>query len=109
MGVISKGKAVRNNDVLRAEFNKVAHTVSTEILRNVDGSNPAEVQLIKSAKLLGDLANSNAMRQLTASCLLATCREVVAALDMSNEGERQLYLEAQSLVEQFETARDLCA
>ena len=109
MGFFGKGKNTHDDFLLRSEFNKVAHAMSTNILRSVDGSNPDELRLIMSAKKLGDLANSNAMRQLTASCLLATCREVIETVDLSNERERHLYYDALDLVEQFESTRSLCA
>ena len=94
---------------MRMEFNKIAQDISNDILRTVDGSNPDEKKLIASAKQLADLANSNAVRQLTASCLLATCRQTLEALDFSTESERGLYYDALDLVERFESARSLCA
>ena len=91
------------------EINKLAHSLSTLVLRVVDGSNADERRLVMNAKQLGDIANSNASWRLTSSYLLATCEQAVSAVDFSTEGERQLYYEALELVQQFEYSRASCA
>ena len=109
MGFFSKKTAMQSSGSMNYEINKLAFSVSAHVLRAVAGSNVDERKLVMSAKQLGDIANSNASWRLTSSHLLATCEQIVNAVDFSTEGERQLYYEALDLVKQFEYSRASCA
>jgi hypothetical protein len=109
MGFFNKNKTARNDYLMRSQFNRVAYDFGMDILRSVDGSNADEVKLLKGAMRLCDLAGANALRQITASCLLSTCNLAVGAVDLSNEAERAVYYDAMSFIRQFEDTRALCA